>query len=102
MSARAPAGRINRKNGSVDAVDIRERNKVDWLMLFITQVAAVSCADTKVPETTVANQSLRKVGFCKALHVDVAVIQEPSELLLQNTQTQLTGYHGRNHIIRSP
>jgi hypothetical protein len=58
----------------VDAVDIRERNMVDWLMLFIVQVAAMSCADTKVPETTVANQSLRKVGFCKALQLEVAVI----------------------------
>jgi hypothetical protein len=29
MSARAPAGRINRKNGSVAAVDIRERSIVE-------------------------------------------------------------------------
>jgi hypothetical protein len=29
MSARAPAGRINRKNGSVVAVDIRERSIVE-------------------------------------------------------------------------
>src|SRR5260221_13846049 len=29
MAARAPAGRINRKNGSVAAVDIRERSMVE-------------------------------------------------------------------------
>jgi hypothetical protein len=29
MSARAPAGRINRKNGSAAAVDIRERSIVE-------------------------------------------------------------------------
>ena len=34
----------------------------------------MSCADTQVPETTVANQSLLKVEFCKASHVDVLVI----------------------------
>ena len=65
---------MNRKNGSVAAVDIRERSNVDGLMLFITQVAAISCADTKVPETTVATQSLRKVGFCKARQLEVSVI----------------------------
>jgi hypothetical protein len=70
-----PAGRIKRKNGSVAAVDIRERSNVDWLMPFIIQVAAVSCADTQVPETTVANQSLLKVGFCKALQLEVAFIR---------------------------
>ena len=44
-------------------------------MLFIVQVAAVSCADTQVPETTVANQSLLKVGFCKAIQLEVLVIR---------------------------
>jgi hypothetical protein len=44
-------------------------------MLFIVQVAAVSCADTQVPETTVANQSLLKVGFCKASQLEVLVIK---------------------------
>jgi hypothetical protein len=74
VSAKAPAGKINRKNGSVDAVEIRERNNVDRLILFIVQVAAVSCAETNVPETIVASQSRRKVGLCKALQLEVAVI----------------------------
>jgi hypothetical protein len=43
-------------------------------MLFIVQVAAVSCADTNVPDTIVASQSRRKVGLCKALQLEVAVI----------------------------
>src|ERR1700738_5659125 len=71
MSARAPAGRINRKNGSVAAVDIRERSNVERLVLFIIQVAAVSCAETQIPEITVANQSLLKAGFCKATQLEV-------------------------------
>src|SRR6516162_8760248 len=71
MSARAPAGRINRKNGSVAAVDIRERSNVEPLVLFIIQVAAVSCAETQIPEATVANQSLLKAGFCSATQLEV-------------------------------
>ena len=47
-------------------------------MLFIIQVAAVSCADTQVPETTVANQSLLKAGFCKAVQLEVLVIRNES------------------------
>ena len=43
-------------------------------MLFIVQVAAISCADTQVPETTLANQSLLKVGFRKAIQLEVLVI----------------------------
>ena len=92
---------MNRKNGSVDAVEIRERNKVDPLMLFITQVAAVSCADTKVPETIVASQSLRKVGLCKALQLEVAVIWNRASYFSKDTQTRFTGYARRNRIIRS-
>jgi hypothetical protein len=73
-------------------------------MLFIIQVAAVSCADTQVPETTVANQSLLKVGFCKAIQVDVLVIalstaqvearsssQKTSSSLLRENQEVLVG-----------
>ncbi|HXM01485.1 MAG TPA: hypothetical protein VN939_02720, partial [Chthoniobacterales bacterium] len=56
------------------AVDISESNNVDRLILFIAQAAAVSWADMKEPDTTVASQSLRKVGFCKARQLEVAVI----------------------------
>lgn len=38
------------------------------------QVATVSCADTQVPEPTAANQSLVKVGLCRARQLEFAVI----------------------------
>src|SRR6202011_216601 len=38
-------------------------------------MAAVSCADTQIPETTVATQSLPKVGFRKAIQLEVLVIR---------------------------
>jgi hypothetical protein len=59
MSANAPAGRVKMNNGSDATVDISERKKVEEPSAFIIQAAAVSCAATKVPETKLANQSLR-------------------------------------------
>jgi len=41
MSARAPAGRINRKNGSVAAVDIRERSIVRITAQAVTRKTEV-------------------------------------------------------------
>jgi hypothetical protein len=38
-------------------------------------MAAVSCANTQIPETTVATQSLPKVGFRKAIQLEVLVIR---------------------------
>jgi hypothetical protein len=58
MSARTPAGSVNRKNGIEATVDIRDRKMGDGVSMFIVQVAAVSCAATQVPETTLATQSL--------------------------------------------
>jgi len=40
------------------------------MTLLIAQAAAVSCADTLVLETRVANQSLLKFRLCKAIQVD--------------------------------
>jgi len=48
-------------------------------VLFIIQVAAVSCAETQIPEVTVANQSLLKAGFCKATQLEVLA----SDILIQ-------------------
>jgi hypothetical protein len=42
MSAKAPAGNVNRKNGKDATVDIKDKNNVDGLSLYITQVAAQS------------------------------------------------------------
>src|ERR1700751_1155695 len=43
--------------------------------MFIVQVAAVSCAATQVPEIKLANQSLRKTGFCNAFQVELFFIE---------------------------
>src|SRR5271165_205753 len=42
MSAKAPAGKVNRKNGKDATVDIKDKNNADGLSLDITQVAAQS------------------------------------------------------------
>jgi hypothetical protein len=41
-SAKAPAGRVNRKNGKDATVDINDKNNVDAPSWYITQVAAQS------------------------------------------------------------
>jgi hypothetical protein len=41
MSARAPAGRVNIKNGSELNVDITDKSRVEWLSSLTAQVAAV-------------------------------------------------------------
>jgi hypothetical protein len=74
MSARAPAGNVNKKKGREAAVDNSERNKGDGVIVFITQVAAMSCAETQHPETTLASQSLPKIGFRSATQVEVEVV----------------------------
>src|SRR5258708_7725560 len=71
MSAKAPAGGVNRKNGRDATVDIRDSNNVDESSMFIVQVAAVSCAATHVPESKTANQSFRYSGFRNAAKVEV-------------------------------
>ena len=42
MSAKAPAGKVNRKNGKDATVDINDKNNADALSLYITHVAAQS------------------------------------------------------------
>jgi hypothetical protein len=59
ISAKAPAGSVKKKNGREATVDISESRNADGLNIFIAQVAAVSWAETQVPERSVANQRLR-------------------------------------------
>jgi hypothetical protein len=59
MSASAPAGSVNRKKGRDATVDISDSSTVDELKLLTTQVAAVSCAETMVLETTLASHKRR-------------------------------------------
>src|SRR6516225_7169726 len=82
MSARAPAGKVKKKNGSEATVDIKERNKGESLTRFMVQVAAVSCAATQVPEIKLANHIFRKTGFRRAVQVEVLAI-EPLVYLIQ-------------------
>jgi hypothetical protein len=74
MSARAPAGSVNKKKGSEATVDNSEIINGDGVSIFIIHVAAVSWAATQIPETKAAIHSLRKIGFSKAAQVEVLVI----------------------------
>src|ERR1700747_3462901 len=71
MSARAPAGRVNRKNGSDEQVDIMDRNKAERFSSFIAQVAAGRWAKAQVPEITAAKQITRKLPFRKAVQLEL-------------------------------
>jgi hypothetical protein len=81
ISAKAPAGNVNRKKGRDAAVDNSERYKGDGVIVFITQVAAMSWAETQHPETTLASQSLLKTGFRRAdqMEVEFVLIREWAE-----------------------
>jgi hypothetical protein len=71
LSARAPAGSVNRKKGSDATVDISKIKNGDPVKISIIQVAALLWAATKVPEMTVAIQSLLKAGFFSAVQVEL-------------------------------
>src|SRR5215471_3849800 len=71
LSARTPAGSVNRKNASDATVDISEIKNGDPIETFIIQVAASFWAATKVPEMTVAIQSFLKAGFLNAVQVEL-------------------------------
>src|SRR5262245_51057953 len=74
LSARAPAGRVNRKKGSDATVDISEIKNGESVKVFIIQVAALSWAATQVPEITVAIQSFLNTGFLNAVQVELSFI----------------------------
>jgi hypothetical protein len=70
LSARAPAGSVNRNKGRDATVDINDSNNGDPLEIFIVQVAALSWAATQVPEITAAIQSFLNAGFRSAIQVE--------------------------------
>ena len=70
-SARAPAGKVKRKNGSEAAVAISESSNGEAPNPFISHVAAVSWAATQTPETTLGNHSPTKAGFLSANQMEV-------------------------------
>ena len=55
-------------------MDKSERYKGDGVIVFITQVAAMSWAETQHPETTLASQSLQKTGFRRASQMEVEFV----------------------------
>jgi hypothetical protein len=72
----APAGSVNREEGSDENVAISERNNVDSDLPkeLSTQKAAVPWAAIALPEIRFATQSLLKAVFRKAVQVDVLAI----------------------------
>jgi len=70
MSARAPAGSVNKKKGREATVDRSEIKNGDGVSICIIHIAAVSWAATQVPEMTAAIHSFRKAGFAKAAQVE--------------------------------
>jgi hypothetical protein len=62
----------------------------------MTQMAAVSCADTQIPETTVATQSFPKVGFRKAIQLEVLVISIEAKCCFQQYHRPLSRSAGIN------
>ena len=69
-----PAGRVNKKKGSDATVAMSEMRTGEPVSRFIIHVAASLWAATKVPEITVAIQSLLKAGLSRALQVELLVI----------------------------
>ena len=70
MSASTPAGSVKRKKGRVANVDMRERKSGDGVIVFISQVAAVSYADTALPDSRLATHKLRKIRFLRGIQIE--------------------------------
>ena|SRR5437016_5746728 len=73
-SARVPAGKVNRKKGSVPADDINESQRVGTPREFIAHVAAISCAETQQPDTIRANHKRRNVGLRNEDQMEVSAV----------------------------
>jgi hypothetical protein len=80
MSAMEPAGSVKRKNGAAAAVAISESKSDEAPRLCINHVAAMSCAETNVPDNTLASHRLRNTGFPRANQVDVDAFSMSSDM----------------------
>ena len=76
MSATAPAGNVSKKKGNEAEVESKDNKSGEVVSVFITQVAAISCAATQQPDKTLASQRMRNVGFRRAVQIDVVRICE--------------------------
>ena len=70
----APAGSVNMKNGAAAQEAIRESAKAEAPRLCINQVAAMSCAETNVPDKALASQRRQNTGFLSANQVEADVV----------------------------
>ena len=80
MSARAPAGSVNRKKGAEAAVAMRESESEEAPRSCINHVAVTSWADTTVPDNTLASQRRQYTGFRSANQVEVDLILTASAM----------------------
>src|SRR4029077_9072228 len=71
MSATAPAGSVNRKNGAEAAVAMRESESDEAPRSCINHVAAMSGAETPVPDNRLASHKWQKTGFRSTNQVEV-------------------------------
>jgi len=62
------------RNGNEATVDIKDIKKGDAVSVFMTQVAAVSCAATQVPDTKLPSHNFLKVGLRNALQVEAGLV----------------------------
>src|SRR5262249_10606666 len=74
LSARMPAGSVNRKKGSDATADMSEIKNGDPVKTFIIHVAALSWPATHVPEITVAIQIFLNPGFLSAVQLELLFI----------------------------
>jgi hypothetical protein len=77
---------VSKKKGRDAEVESKESKNGEEVSVFITQVAAMSCAETQQPERTLASQRLRKVGLRKAVHIEVALIRNNPNKVDPNRQ----------------
>jgi hypothetical protein len=78
MSATAPAGIVNKKNGAEAAVAMRESASDEPPRSCINHVAVRSWAETNVPDTTLASQRRKNTGLRSANQVEVDFVFIPS------------------------
>ena len=71
ISATAPAGSVSRKNGAEAAVAMSDSASDEAPRSCINQVAAMSWAETNVPDNTLASQRRENTGFRSANQVEV-------------------------------
>src|SRR4029453_3622040 len=71
MSAMAPAGSVNRKNGAEETVAMRDKKSGEESKSCINHVAVISWVETTVPAKRLESHTRQKAGFRSANQVEV-------------------------------